>query len=836
MFSQEIHQIVGYLNRGMSVHVVGPRGSGRSQLLHELVGWLEDTDHAVLQLRGISALSQEPYAAFAGLDMPEDFSRHTLVDIVGALRRFAQRRSPILIVDDAEDLDRDSAGAILAWHAEAKVPAVTSSRSHHRHPKGSLMLGLAPSVRLTTPSLELNRLHNLAVDILGGPMDPLALSRVAMRSGGLYGLAKAMLSVGKETGQITQNDDGLWVVSGVFWSDLLAGVVVPYLADIGPTAYEGATALAVTGPLPVPDAEKLVGREVLRDLFSEGIAHYIEYGTTAVTGVFPPLLADLLSRDGSPLGRSRAMEFGPFHPRSGAERQPVTSDVALISHQVEQASAAVVDERRKTWTGEKTPKSAMPLVIAMQNAWTPSDDIAAVIRQTVIEGEDLPSAMFVVWSALWNATNDGDIERAAEYIESYRPQMPHFDALLRAGIAHIQFLHNTYPSEELLAPPGPGEDANGSDLLAGVRIELAIAQGLTGQARHLLADYAPISFVFSVYGAMWTALSDILNGDLERGIQISLAHLDGARERMNVNAMQAFGYTAALGMVLAGKLGEADKVLEAILSTSPVAAFRESASSGLLSLGAMLALWQGRPAYARALAARSSSSSQSIGPFPGMVPWPVEAMMRKTATGQNPGPEMWRNAEEQLNTGYVTSGLLIGFEAVEYSSNNRIAKHLRQVGGLVDSPMLAMLADYVFAANERDTDAMAECIDKFVGAGYMHFAVRAAVLRALTLRKSGNLVESAQQATEAWELSATAGGERAGLFKPLVDDISLTSREYEVVNVLASGLLNVDAATILDMSVRTIETHLHNIAKKVGYPNKEALIDAASTWLRPVGR
>ncbi len=50
----------------------------------------------------------------------------------------------------------------------------------------------------------------------------------------------------------------------------------------------------------------------------------------------------------------------------------------------------------------------------------------------------------------------------------------------------------------------------------------------------------------------------------------------------------------------------------------------------------------------------------------------------------------------------------------------------------------------------------------------------------------------------------------------LTTDELLTKREEEVIKLIAEGECNKNIARILDISVRTVETHRHNIKKKLG--------------------
>jgi DNA-binding NarL/FixJ family response regulator len=61
---------------------------------------------------------------------------------------------------------------------------------------------------------------------------------------------------------------------------------------------------------------------------------------------------------------------------------------------------------------------------------------------------------------------------------------------------------------------------------------------------------------------------------------------------------------------------------------------------------------------------------------------------------------------------------------------------------------------------------------------------------------------------------------------------SLTSREREVVLVLAEGLSNKGVGRRLNLSEGTVKVHLHNIYSKLGVKNRTALAVLAHTWVR----
>jgi two-component system, NarL family, nitrate/nitrite response regulator NarL len=65
---------------------------------------------------------------------------------------------------------------------------------------------------------------------------------------------------------------------------------------------------------------------------------------------------------------------------------------------------------------------------------------------------------------------------------------------------------------------------------------------------------------------------------------------------------------------------------------------------------------------------------------------------------------------------------------------------------------------------------------------------------------------------------------------------SLTSRERQIVRLVAGGLPNKDVGRRLDLSEGTVKVHLHNIYRKLGVNNRTALSAMAITQREDVER
>jgi DNA-binding NarL/FixJ family response regulator len=66
--------------------------------------------------------------------------------------------------------------------------------------------------------------------------------------------------------------------------------------------------------------------------------------------------------------------------------------------------------------------------------------------------------------------------------------------------------------------------------------------------------------------------------------------------------------------------------------------------------------------------------------------------------------------------------------------------------------------------------------------------------------------------------------------EPATHSITLSERELQVIELVASGLTNQDIAEKLDISKRTVDNHISNILTKTETDNRVALLRWALQW------
>ncbi|MBO0844020.1 MAG: hypothetical protein J2P22_01225 [Nocardioides sp.] len=844
VFARLVDDVVGYVAEGLSVHLAGLHGSGRSELLGLVADRLDDEGRTVLRLYGNPAWRQEPFAALVAAGIGPATApgpRRSVGEMSVALSK--QLRGGVVIVcDDADDLDLQTVGALLAVHQQRGLAAVTGSRPQLPLRRDTLMLGLTPAVRLRMPVLDIDTVHSVCRSVLGGPVDAGTVARVTMKSGGLHGLVRAIATVGRRAGTFRLRD-GVWTAPGDLWSEHLAAAVAHYLAGTDQEVWDGATTLALIGPLPLDEAEKVLDRHLLDQLFTSGLVHHTDDGGGGVVGLFPPLLADYLRREGSPFGLAQARDladragFLPAVPGLGElfdAGHAAGVDAALLNQRFARDAAEEVSRCRQAWQLDPTPETALDLLTAMRAAGTPASEIEYVARDTPPGPEGEAAAMLVVWHAQWRAVDQKDLPGALALLEEGEGTFPRFVPLMHATRDHLTFLRDRVPQAPPEVAPAMSDTATQErtvrEALTCVRAELLISAGNVERARAVLASFRPEHRVFIHDSAILTGLAAVLAGDLEAGVTYAREQLQAARARRSPGSVQAHSYVAVLGLGVSGRLAHASQLLFQALSMTTVADFLEIYHTGILVLGAEIAIGQGRPEYARALVAQATATDVGGGPYPGMDPDVVGALLPEAT--QEARTDLWRLVDSRLERGYLTSAVFLAAEAVERTEDVDRARRLRDLAQETESPLLRALGRYVLAAATDDEAALASVADDFTDLTADLYAVRADVARAVAMRHLGRPEEAAEMAEQTWRRSAIAGYERSGLFARLQEDVALSARELEILTLLAGQLTTATMAQALQMSTRTVETHVHNISRKVGTSGREQLARAATTWLR----
>jgi DNA-binding CsgD family transcriptional regulator/nitroreductase len=797
---------------------------------------LSGSGHNIIHLVGVAALKDRPLAALAAaVELPS--ANLTVANAINTLTRMLQGRNTVLLIDDADDLDPVSVGVIVAAHARARFTILSVTRKAGLHSLADRpLVEIQPSVRVTLRSMRFDQLHDTVHRLLPGRVEAATIAQISTLSGGLPGLVKALIDVGRRTGKLSQVD-GVWRVEGNLWSSELTSAVEPLLNGLTQDQFAALTKLAILGSVTLETAHEFMDSETFAVLSEAGLLQVIRTAVGPVVGIFPPLVLEYLQHETTPTTLLAAQDgLATPLPRAAhniaklLDEYNYTRDTApsVLSLHVSEHWRAEVAMRRSAWRKNPVPETATKLLVAMHAASATADEIEEVLQHTKSQGTQRELGEMESWHAVYRATERGEVQQAIAQLEEARKRLPEVDAMIRGCMAHLEFTYVRVPDFENFEPAKEGEDPVGNESLWSVRAESLLALGRTEDAAEHLSEHKAQDREYSSHMQAERALMLVLSGRIDEGVEHALREMKQGRNSLNKGILQAFGYVASLGMALTGRFEELDAMTATMLSfTGDTALFRHF-HSATLSLASIAANWQGRDDYAISLAHQVATSGVCAGPFPVMLP----SMATALVTGQNPecSDTLWESIVDRLERGYIAAGIIAAATAVEQMSKPKQALILGDYLDGVQSPMLLTIAKYVHAVADGDIKELREVAEELVEQGLIVIAVRAMVRIAVLERNSGDAERAAESADNAWSLTAALNARCPALFAPLTDLIDLSLREREIAMLATEGMATPEIANELDLSVRTVENHISSIYRKVGVGNRKRLREVVSTW------
>ena len=815
--------IVSYLRDSYSVNLVGLHHSGRTRIAGVVADRLKEDGVCVLTMRGVAALRDRPMAALAvaGIEAAPNPALAIPQAVETLLARMPRGRSAVLI-DDADDLDAVSAGVIAAAHADRRFPVLATSRpaGRRRTSNQALIDDLRPGVRLRLEPLPFNQLHQMVHELLPGTVDPATMAQIAMLSGGLPGLVESIVDTGRRTGTITQ-ERGVWRARGELWQDRLSLVVEPLLVDLADDESEALTKLAHAGAMTVPAARELMSDKLFIRLDDLGLLDVAGAPTGEMVGVFPALAAEYLRRRVPPRP-SRAGSPGAGKQRSVTRHGPLASSlVSVLNTRIIDHWRSKITALRTLWQAEPSTKNATGLLRALDAAAAAPEEFEAVLAGTSCNRlETIWDVRFLSWRALYQAVMRRDLASARALLAGYRAEAPQFRLQLFELEAAICLAAGVMPDEALLSSA-----VRDADVMSETRRLVAVYAGKTADAVAGLPE-SPDLTPYGDSDRLVVLLAHVFNGEADTGAQWAGQAMAEAEHRLNASQILTYAYIAGLGLMFAGRLDEAQALLDPVLVLNGPTLNREYYHAGVLGLAALAAGWRGHRSYCQSLAAQAEANGRRSGPFPDILR--VAGICPDQSL--NDGEAAWAVVAERFATGHVAAAISLAVETVDAYPWADQAERSAAQALETQSPFLAELGRYVSAVAAADADRLAECAAQFVGLGTMLYAIKAEIARALVLRRRGDLAASIRQAEAAWAQAVEHNRRPVGLFFRLGRAVGFTAREQEIALLLADGMTSQTIAGTLGISFRTVENYLSSACRKLGSTGRADLVRAVTTW------
>jgi DNA-binding CsgD family transcriptional regulator len=827
-----VDEMVKSVQAEVNVNLVGRRGSGRTTALAAAAEQLLPLGRTIHRIAGISHLRDRPLAALAvsGIDLRQPGG--SIAATVAALSRALAGPRSVLVVDDADELDEVSLGAIVAARARTAFTVLAATRLPAGRAAAAppLLHVLQPTVRLRLRPLAFAELHGLVHDLLPGTVAAPTVALIATLTGGLPGLVQAVIATARRAGRLEAHD-GLWQATGPLYSDRLAEAVAALLTDAGPDELDALVALALAHGLPLPEAEHVFGRALVNRL-EEAELTRLTPGDTPVVAVYPPLVAEHLRHQCPASRRQQALadlaaagvDTGhiPDPPGSG----PAGHDPTVFSQRIHDHWRAESGLRRAAWQAHPTAATAIPLLAALHLASAPPAEAEAVLAATDPAAGEAPwRARLALWRALHLAVHRDDLAAATAHLDAAARALPGQASVLAAAHAHLVLLSDHVPDDVPDPRSGPAEPPDAS--LAAAHAEVLLARGQSADALALLDRRPPPWPFLAGHWEVLANLARLLDGRLERAAADSGHALDRARAQLVSGWCLAHGYVHVLALGLAGRFAELEAATSALLTLTGQSTLYAPYQGGLLTIAAVTAAWQGQAGFARDLAGQAAATRP--GPFPFMLGPATPAVLG----GPGQAADLWAAVADRLDRGYTSAATFAAALATDHQGPpaGDLPARIGTAAAACQSPVVRALGAYTAAAAAQDPAGLRRAAAALREAGLAIPAFRAAVRLAATLRRAGDAPAAARVAGEAWSATALPSAVRHVLFQPFTAAVDLSARELEVARLIADGLAPAQAAASLNLSIHTVQNHLASIYRKAGVSARPDLLDALGTWL-----
>lgn len=844
---QELMTAVELVRAGVSIDVVGGRGSGRSTFLTALRTRLVDDDWTAVQVRGVASLRQHPLAALqlAGLGpTAAPSSRGSLFETGEALRAALRQPRSVLMIDDWDDLDESSWGIVETVRRAAGVPVVLSRlqglRARHT-PSGLAASTLEPAYVIDMVPLRFEAMEKILETYVSAPIDPGTTSRIFAKSGGSIGLALGLVDASLREGRMARHDGETWTATRDLWSPALRAVLEAHLENLPEDALDTLEIIAIVGVADIGTVRKLVDWRALELLEERRMIRFIRSGERHLVTVVPPLLVEFFRHEPLTTRRIRLTDLitqrlgtAPSSSAILAEPEPRSPH----SGEREAMFARLLQERARArrivtaaeWEANPSPETAVRYVRALMHTHTRAakETIADVLSTTdAAHGDPAGRADFWVLRAQWLAYVDGDLDAACAELRREAPALGVYGRMLDACEVRLHANLATVPAD-FGARLEAGEDLPPAVQLALLETQMLVLVilGRFADARRAFAFVEALDTAHEAY--IPRALMGLVllgEGKGEEALQLLHRGFDESHGYLDIDAVRAFAAAASLCHLLAGDYAAVDEMLDAVFAAGEPAPFPPGLQQSLLASAAVLAVRRGQVGAGERFAAELDAIRTPDGPLPGQShAWPRVQLLAFDGRTAEAGELLWSSSEVLWGRGARFAALTGMLAAVELAPDpDRLAVVRAHLDELPEAVTLRAHAGFVSALVDLDPDAMTAAVPALRRAGLTGLALSACQLAAGWFAESGSSGGQRRADDLAREIRDAHPGRVIDTARFRATSVVLTEREKEVGRLASEGLSNREIAARLVLSVRTVESHMHRVMRKLGIRDRRAL-------------
>jgi DNA-binding CsgD family transcriptional regulator len=835
------------------VVIAASAGVGKSRLAREAVAAARVDGALVEWIQATRSAAAVPLGAFAGVipdDARSDEPLTLMRQCLASLRERSEGRPVVLGVDDMHSLDVASAALVLQLATTRTAFVIGTLRTGEPAPDAVEALWKDAGVlRLRLAPLDEAETTRLMEEVLGGPAEQRASRWLFDHSRGNALFARELIA-GALAGGSLARVRGFWRMTGLPpVSDSLGDLVAARVGALGDAERRAVELLAIGEPLPLgvvvaltdsatlarAEAEQLVVLDGHRDDDKVRLAHPI-YGDVVRTAVpvawareLRKQLAEHFQVRGS-LAADDTLRVARWLLDAG-EPVPVGLLVDASDAAIRAGDPTLGAELAALALDGGAGAPAALLLVRAHLARKQFDEALVVLEgaQALIDEPSVALEFLDMYAMTlyWGLRRADEVQALLERAESWWPDASWRQALYPLRLWALEPPFDVTLGERMLAEPDLDPEVRRK--VEALQIDQLFYAGRVMEALDLATrlvagvalsrrdgDYALSGWTWVAFesGADWAAL----DGDLSEMIQEAVR--DGDGRAIGLAAFALGTLRAAAGQLLEATrwLAEAELQFERQDVMGSLCATRACQVEVLVHRGELDAV---EPALARCLEVLDGAE-----PTPGQLPYVIRARAwARHALGDDLAAQrlLLEGAEQLAPMPFHAAQL--GYEAVRVGVVPSVAlRVIRPAAAACDAPLTAACAVDIEARAARDGAAVLSASERLEELGAIVFAWEAAAHAAMLFADEGRTDSARRAAARATALHARGTG-----VQPLVvvgvdpDEVALTRRESQLVELARQGLSNADIAERLVVSVRTVESHLYKAMKKLGVTDRREL-------------
>lgn len=832
--------------------IAGEAGVGKSRLATEVAASFKARGDTVVHAIASLATREMPFGAFAHLlpmtAPPANPLRWVAETVVGPTPAH-----PLLFVDDAHLLD-PGGGAVL-HHLVQSASAAVLVTLRSGEPAPDTVTSLWKDLSL--PRLELNPLtardvERVLVSALGGPVEAATAERLHRLSEGNTLFLRELVLGALDSGSLTVTR-GLWRLDGSPpVAPRLRELVDARIGRLDPAQEEALELVAFGEPIGFHALCRLISADVLESLEAKQLIRLMEDRRRLLVRLAHPLYGEAIrARCPRLRAQRRFRQLAQAVEATGARRRDDTLRLGVwrLESDTARDPDSLLAACRIAWAAHDAPLAirlgraalnvggGIPAALALSDALDFSErfEEAESALLTVWDDPCVPElraglAMRRAWNLNFGLLRPEEAERVLDEAEAELSASPlrHDVQSMRLHLRALrgEVADSLRTADLLLAQPGLRPESMALTMV--IKIFGLPFMGRHRDAvkayRHARAiepswlDRAPAELPKMICGLF---LAHIFSGALDRADEA----LDEGQAVLGDDSglrlfRRAFLTWRAEVLRLRGRVADAVRTCRDAAVIDGFASPLGSLTHAELAISSAL---RGDLETAReALAAAERHATPTLrvyqythGPA---ATWVAAA-----------GGEVSRAIElassrvaEARRLGLLSVEMTALHDLVRLGAPGRAAARLQALAADVDGELVRVCAAQAVAALKRNGRGLESCGAAFGRLGMTLFAAEAHAQAAGSHRSADDTASACRASLRASELAARCQGARTpalmGIQAP-----SLTPREREIARLAASGLPSRQIATILTVSIRTVDNHLQSVYGKLGVSRRSDL-------------